>query len=228
MENLLPYTMFQKVLFPEKIASDNNESPKFFLQRKKILNVSPEASVWNYPLVIFDFETTGLSATHDKIIEMGAIRFENFKEVRHISTLIDPEMALKPEITRITGITNEDLKGQPNINTVLPEFLNFIDGAILVAHNAEFDMGFLRKCCLEIGLILDWPVLCTLKMARTLLTDLESKSLDRLAQHYQLTFEARHRSIGDVRVTAQVLEKMLADKGSKISSWRDVTPFRVI
>ena len=138
-----------------------------------------------------------------------------------------PDIELPVEAQRITGITSEMLKGQPKIEPVLRQFLAFIEGSVLVAHNAAFDMGFLRTACAQIGVDLEWPSFCTLKMARDILADLERKNLDTLAEHYDLQFEARHRSVGDVKVTVGVLREMLAEEGNHLKLWSDISPYSV-
>ena len=105
----------------------------------------------NCRLVVFDFETTGLDSYKDRIIEIGGLVVENGKAVDEFSTLIKPEIPLPPTAAKITGITEEMLVGQPPIEEELPKFLKFIEGSILVAHNAEFDMAFLRNTCERLG-----------------------------------------------------------------------------
>ena len=130
-------------------------------------------------------------------------------------------------VLKLTGISNEMLENQPSIDSALPKFLKFIEGSILVAHNATFDMAFLKAEVYRLGFDLEWSAFCSLKLARELLPELESKSLDSLAKHYQLEFEARHRSIGDVKVTIEFLEKILAEKGQHLSTWKDLKAFQV-
>ena len=96
-----------------------------------------------------------------------------------------------------------------------------------MAHNAAFDAGFINQACQRLDIELSWPVFCSLKLARDLLPDLERKNLDTLAEHYGLSFESRHRSIGDVKVTTGVLLEMLQNEGEHIVSWQDMAPFTV-
>lgn len=225
MSNLLQYSMFQDVLFPpESEAGSTAESSEFSLQ--KLLRYQPplDTVLAKSSLVVFDFETTGLDAREDEIIEIGAIRLENFEPVEEYSTLLSVDQELSSTITKLTGITSDMLNGQPVLKSVLPEFLKFIDKSILVAHNAEFDMGFLRAACKKLGYNILWPSFCTLKLARQLLPQLESKNLDSLARHYELSFEARHRSIGDAKVTAAVLKKLLDHDGVDLKTWNDIKP----
>ena len=228
MSEALKHSIFQQVFFPE--TGDLGEStPADDLVLRKVIRYHPDLnlSLKHAPLVIFDFETTGLDAGQDRIIEVGAVRLEHMKIVDEFSQLIQPEMSLSQEVINITGITDDMLAGMPLWTDVLPKFLKFFEGSILVAHNADFDMGFLRTSCLKEGYQLEWPAFCTLKMARQALPQLESKSLDALAEFYELEFEARHRSIGDVKVTTSVLESMLEQELADVETWQDAQPFAV-
>lgn len=223
--SLLAHSTFQDVFFP---AVDRQQEADETLALRRVLRfpVAPNHMIKDMSFVLFDFETTGLDAQTDRIIEMGAIRYQTGRVLSEFSTLVDPQMAITEQITNITGITPAMLEGQPTIQQVLTDFLDFIDGGVLVAHNADFDMGFLRQACLAQGVELEWPVFCTLKLARTLLPQLERKDLDTLAQHYELQFEARHRSIGDAKVTGSVLNRLLAHEGRHLRTWADLLPFR--
>ena len=165
----LAYSVFQDVFFPPE--DQNCEDGQSQLRLESVIRYAPhpQESFPQMPLVVFDFETTGLDSKVDKIIEIGAIRLEAGKPVAEFSTLINPDMKISEQVTNITGITEDMLEGQPNIKSVLPDFIEFFKGAVLVAHNADFDMGFLHSVCLEMGWRLQWPAYCTLKMARQLL-----------------------------------------------------------
>ena len=121
----------------------------------------------------------------------------NGKVVDELSTLIEVDTPIPEVVQKITGITPDMLVGQPRIESFLPKLYKFIEGSVLIAHNAEFDMSFLSAESGRLGFDINWPCFCTLKMARDLLSDLPKKNLDTLAEHYNLSFEARHRSIGD-------------------------------
>jgi DNA polymerase III epsilon subunit family exonuclease len=176
------------------------------------------------PFVIFDFETTGLDTRMARIIEIGAIKYVNRKEVGRFSQLVQPGQKLSSEITRITGITDAMLVGQPTIDHVLPEFHDFLRGSIGVAHNAEFDLSMLFHESNRLGVSCDYTVICTLKMARAFVK-IESRNLDSLARHFGLQFESRHRSIGDILVTADVLWK-ICDEHPELQTVAHLLPFR--
>jgi len=125
-------------------------------------------------LVVFDVETTGLDSKLDRIIEIGAQKIRGNKTIGEFSTLIRPDVPISDDVTRMTGITEEMLADQPCIEEILPEFIDYFGDSILVAHNAEFDISMLKAACSRIGVQLDWPCFCTLKMARQFLSQLEN------------------------------------------------------
>lgn len=174
------------------------------------------SSLRELDLVVFDFETTGLDVKTCRIIEIGAVKFRGGKEVARMSTFLDPGIPIGPEITSITGITPEMLAGAPTAEKVLPEFHDFLRGCVGVAHNAEFDCGMLVHESARLGIKCAYTVLCTLKLARALVKS-ERKNLDALAQHFGLSFESRHRSIGDILVTSAVLWRILDENPQLIT-----------
>jgi len=228
MANLLQYSVFSDVLFPSDLEGQANERDYNLQLRRSIrFQIAQHQVLAEHDLVVFDFETTGLDARQERIIEIGAQRLRKMEVIDEYSTLVDPEVTLSETITKITGLDNKMLAGQPRIAEVMPAFLRFIEGSVLVAHNAEFDMAFLSQSCFRLGYDLSWPAFCTLKLARVLLPELESKNLDTLAKYYDLQFEARHRSIGDVKVTVDVLRAMLDDYQNDLETWGDFQPYWV-
>lgn len=226
MSNQLIHSMFHEVFFPDSASQGINQAE---LTLNKVLRYQPshQLAFSRFETVVFDFETTGLDSRNDRIIEIGAIRYRDCEAVAEFSQLINPQRALSEIVKKLTGIDDEMLADQPVIEDVLGNFLQFIEGGILCAHNAEFDMGFLSNTCLRQGYQIQWPCFCTLKMARQLLPDLESRNLDTLADHFGLTFESRHRSIGDCKVTAAVLRAMVDQDSDRLMTWQDFQPFSV-
>jgi DNA polymerase III epsilon subunit family exonuclease len=218
--------MFYKVLFPERLVQQDTR--QFALRRPIQFLLEPTAILRNLPYVVFDFETTGLDHAYDRIIEIGAQKILNGQVLGEMTSLVRVDGDLSRVIQKITGISPEMLADQPTIEECLPSFLSFIEGSVLVAHNASFDLNFLKSEASRQGVDLEWATLCTLKMARMLLPELERKNLDSLAQHYGLTFESRHRSIGDVKVTAQILSLLLENKAKEMIEWQDFVPFQIL
>lgn len=226
--NLLDLSVFHSVFYPPRSVEEKSEKSEFLLRRPIRFSLDAKASFRDYPLVIFDFETTGLDMNRDRIIEVGAIKYVDMEAVEEYATLVATDSPLPAVVERISGITQDMLEGKPRLPEVLPSFLKFIKGSILVAHNAPFDMAFLKKECQRQGIDLEWPTFCTLKMAREFLPQLDSKGLDSLAKHYGLHFEARHRSIGDVKVTHSVLKNFLMEEGKHLEIWEELQAFRVV
>lgn len=238
MAQLLQYSMFQKVFFPpvQEDVSGTGKAASLKLQKLMRYQTAENASLLDVPVVVFDFETTGLDSQGDRIVEIGAVKLVGMVAVAEFSTLIRPEVSMGHVAASISGISEEMLKDAPPLMEVLPGFLEFIRGSVLVAHNADFDMAFLKAACLREEIDLQWPCFCSLKMARALLPALESKGLDGLATHFGLQFEARHRAIGDVKVTCKVLKELLglkdpltapAGEGWQRWSLKDLLPFFV-
>jgi DNA polymerase III epsilon subunit family exonuclease len=224
----LAYSMFYDVMFPkadQALGQDVTET--LTLRRLKRFLPELKREVREMPIVVFDLETTGLDPHADRIIEVGAMKLEGLKVVSEFSSLVHTDIELTDDIVRMTGITPDMLKGQPKIDQVLPKFLEFIEGSVLVAHNAEFDMSMIKATCSRAGVDLEWPCFCTLKMARVFLADLENKKLDTLASHYGLTFEARHRAIGDIKVTVGVLNELLRNEAAHLRQWHQFEPYKV-
>ena len=160
--------------------------------------------------IIFDLETTGLSAATERIIEIGAVEVENGEILESFDLFVDPEKAITPEITRLTSITNEMVAGAPKEADALEQFFRFCDGCdILVAHNADFDMGFLRAAIRRCGREEDPVQIDTLVMARAMYPELKKHKLDTIAERLGVTQKHHHRADDDARVLAEIFLKMV-------------------
>jgi DNA polymerase-3 subunit epsilon len=161
--------------------------------------------------VVVDLETTGGGPGRgESIIEIGAVKLAGGRVIDTFQALVDPGRPLPRFITGLTGIRDEMLAGQPRIEAVLPAFAEFAGSGVLVAHNASFDRSFLDAAWRA---VLGQPVtrnfLCTLRLARRLLPELRKRSLDSLADHYGILCVDRHRALGDARITAEVLFRLM-------------------
>jgi len=220
--------MFHDVLFPPFDAAGGAKGTETLtLRRLKRYLPSPDLRLATTPIIVFDLETTGLDPTMDRIIEVGAQKIVGGQVVATFEQFVYTDVELTDDIQKLTGIKPEMLVGMPREDEVLPRFLEFIEGGLLVAHNAEFDMSMVRAACSRLGIDLEWACFCTLKMAKELLPQLENRKLDTLAAHYGLTFEARHRAIGDIKVTAGVLHALLAKEARQITRWAELSPYTV-
>lgn len=175
-------------------------------------------------VVVFDLETTGLSPERDGVVEIGAVRVVNgrIEEGLRYETLVKPtnaagEVMLIPwHAQRVHGISNEMVRAAPTIDEVLPEFLEFVAGDAVVAHNIGFDGGFMRANARRLGLT--WQPaaeLCTVQLSRRAFPRERAHNLTVLAERLGLEFApgGRHRSFGDVQVTAQAYLMLLERLG---------------
>ena len=160
--------------------------------------------------VVFDIETTGLSKETESITEIGAVKVVDGKIIDRFSTFVNPERPIPAEITKLTGITNEMVADAPVITEILPKFLEFCQDAVLVAHNANFDTGFIRlnaerKCGIEVKN----TVLDTLELSRALLPELKKHKLDIVCEQLGVSLEGHHRAVNDAEATAEVFLKFI-------------------
>lgn len=167
--------------------------------------------------VVFDVETTGFSSKNDKIIEIGAVKIKNGEIVDSFNTLINPEEPLKDEIIALTGITDSMLTNQPKIGEIIGKFEEFISNSLLVAHNASFDMGFLKSNFEKNGLILEKAYIDTLELSRIFNPNVRSHSLGNVAKRYGVSLENAHRAVDDARATGEVFLRLLDEEFDKES-----------
>jgi DNA polymerase-3 subunit alpha (Gram-positive type) len=168
--------------------------------------------------VVFDIETTGLSAINDMITEIGGIRVVNGEIKDTFSQLVNPERPIPEFITNLTGITDEMVKDKPTIKDVIVEFKEFIKDDVLVAHNATFDIGFIREKMRLNNIQLNNPVLDTLELSRSVFPELKSHKLNLVAKHLGISLDNHHRAVDDAQATAEIFIKimnLLADKDIK-------------
>ena len=152
--------------------------------------------------IVFDLETTGFSAIKDKIIEIGAVKVVNGEIVDRFSTFVNPKRPIPFEITQLTSITDEMVMGYPDIETILPQFLEFAAGGVLVAHNAGFDVGFIEQNCRYQDIEPDFVYVDTVAMARVLLPTLSKYKLNVVAKALGISLENHHRAVDDAAATA--------------------------
>ena len=166
--------------------------------------------------VVFDIETTGFSATRDRIIEIGAVKVVEGKIVDKYSTFVNPDIPIPFEIENLTHISDEMVMDAPMIDVILPQFLEFCKGCILVAHNASFDVGFIRTKAAEMQIETDFTVVDTVGLARMLLPKLNRFKLNVVAKELHVSLESHHRAVDDAGATAEIFVKfiaMLKEKG---------------
>ncbi len=170
------------------------------------------------PAVVFDIETTGFSNQNDKIIEIGAVKVVDGAIAEKFSTFVNPQVPIPFEIEKLTGITDEMVMGADTIDAVLPKFLAFCEGCIVVAHNARFDTGFIAKNARDLGLAADPTIVDTVGLARVLLPELHNFKLDTVAKELSVSLQNHHRAVDDAGCTAEIYVKflqMMEERGYK-------------
>lgn len=158
--------------------------------------------------VAFDLETTGLDCEKDEIIEIGALKVIDGKVKERFIHFICPQRAISPEITRLTGITNAMVEGAPKADGVIPEFLDFCGDEVLIGHNIMFDFKFMKAGAAKLNLPFDKTGIDTLRIAKAVHADLESRSLESLCGHYQIVNASAHRAYHDALATAKIYQLM--------------------
>lgn len=169
----------------------------------------------NGSFVVFDTETTGLNFEFDRLTEIGAVEVSNFEVAEKFNTFVNPKRQISEKIVEITGISNEMVKDAPDEEQALKKFLNFVDGRVLVAHNAKFDFNFIaaaaRRCNVELNL----TFIDTLVLAKVLWPELKKFTLDKIARHLQLGEFNHHRACDDALMLAKIFLNMLKELKSK-------------
>ncbi|KOA20872.1 DNA polymerase III PolC-type [Clostridium homopropionicum DSM 5847] len=157
--------------------------------------------------VVFDLETTGFSSANDKIIEIGAVKISRGEVIDKFSYFVNPKMNIPYKITELTGITTDMVREAKTIDEVLPKFIDFCKGTILVAHNAAFDTSFIRKNCKDLNIAYEFPVMDTIPLAKYLFPELSKYKLNVIAKHLGVSLENHHRAVDDAKATADILLK---------------------
>ncbi len=159
--------------------------------------------------VAFDLETTGLYNRRDRIIEIGAVRMRNGEEIDRFQTFVDPECALEKRTTDLTGITDDMLVGAPKIEDALKAFLDFVDGSVVVAHNADFDTGFISSACRQLGIPYNLTSVDTLVISQNMLTALNAFGLDVVAKYFKLDDFNHHRAGDDALICGKIMSNLI-------------------
>lgn len=159
--------------------------------------------------VVFDLETTGFSPVENRIIEIGAVKVEDGAITEKFSTFVNPEVPIPFRIEELTGINDNMVLDAPTIEQILPEFLAFSEGAVMVAHNASFDMSFLEENARRLKMERTFTSVDTVELARFLLPHLHNAKLDTVAKALNISLENHHRAVDDAGCTAEIFEKFI-------------------
>lgn len=198
----------------------------YFVDDLKDFVVRPREQSLDDSFVVFDIETTGLSPKFCKIIEIGAVKIENGEITDSFSHFINPEIPIPYNITKLTTITDDMVMDAETIETLLPKFLEFVGDSVLVAHNARFDVSFIRKFAHDLGRTVENSVVDTMTLGHVLCPELGKFTLDRICKHLGIKLENHHRAVDDAAATAEIFKrfiKMLKDRG--VTNLSDLNTF---
>ncbi|MBS5985524.1 DNA polymerase III subunit alpha [Clostridium sp.] len=204
--------------FPEahKLLGRNNPDMKVIYGVEAYLAPDKKPSVRNIKgqsldttYCVLDLETTGFSPRLEKITEIGVMKYQDGKVVDKFSCFVNPEKSIPPRVVEVTGITDDMVRDAETIDKVFPKLLEFIKDSVLVAHNAEFDVGFLRHVARELGYEFDFTYLDTLSLAYELFPEYKTYKLGRIAKNLGIKVDVAHRALDDVDTTVKVFKVML-------------------
>ena len=190
----------------------------YFVDDLKNLVINPKGQDLNTEYIVFDIETTGLSQKKNKIIEIGAVKVNDGEEIDRFSEFINPEEPIPYSIEQLTSITDEMVMHAPTVDVILPKFLEFCGDDIVVAHNAAFDTGFIKKNAKDLGMKFDNTIMDTMTLSHVLLPELGKFTLDRVCKALNVKNEHDHRAVDDANATAKIFVKlyeMLVERGVK-------------
>ncbi|NLK24280.1 MAG: PHP domain-containing protein, partial [Clostridiales bacterium] len=213
--------------FPEahKLLGRDNPNMKIIYGVEAYLAPDKKPSVRNIKgqsidttYCVFDLETTGFSPKLEKITEIGIMKVKDGKVIDTFSSFVNPEKPIPQRVVEVTNITDDMVRNAETIDKVLPKILDFMKGSVLVAHNAEFDIGFLKHFSRELGYEFDFTYIDTLTLAQDIFYDFKTYKLGRVAKNLGIKVEVAHRALDDVDTTVKVFNimmKELKERGAK-------------
>ena len=213
--------------FPEahKLLGRDNPNMKIIYGVEAYLAPDKKPSVRNIKgqsidttYCVFDLETTGFSPKLEKITEIGIMKVKDGKVIDTFSSFVNPEKPIPQRVVEVTNITDDMVRNAETIDKVLPKILDFMKGSVLVAHNAEFDIGFLKHFSKELGYEFDFTYIDTLTLAQDIFYDFKTYKLGRIAKNLGIKVEVAHRALDDVDTTVKVFNimmKELKERGAK-------------
>ena len=177
--------------------------------KSNVVTSSKNQSLEDTTYCVLDLETTGLSFRTEKITEVGIMKVKNGEVIDEFSCFVNPEKPIPPKVVEVTNITDEMVKDAETIDKVFPKILEFVGDSVLVAHNADFDIGFLKHNAKELGYTLDNTYIDTLRLAKQLFPDFKKYKLGIIADKLGIVVEVAHRALDDVDTTVKVLNVMM-------------------
>lgn len=185
---------------------------------KNAVVTNPKGQDIDTTYCVLDLETTGFSATTEKITEIGIMKYKNGEVIDEFSCFVNPEKHIPARVTEVTNITDEMVKDAETIDKVFPKMLEFLGDSVIVAHNAGFDVGFLKQNAKVLGYKFDYTYLDTLSLAKDLFPEYKKYKLGKIADNLGIKVEVAHRALDDVDTTVKVFKvmlDMLKERGAK-------------
>ena len=173
------------------------------------LVVNEQGQDFTHDFVVFDIETTGFSPVSNRIIEIGAVKVVNGEIADKFSTFVNPQVPIPYHIEKLTGINDSMVMDAPVIEEVLPQFMEFCKDAVMVAHNASFDMSFIKENVMRQQLNKTFTYADTLGIARVLFPNQAKHTLDAVCKTMGISLENHHRAVDDAGATAEIFVKMI-------------------
>lgn len=207
--------------FPEAFGAAKKNKIKLipgmegYLTDIKPVVMRPDDRLLTGDIVVVDFETTGLNTKRHRVMEIGAVRIRNGQIIEEFSRFVNPCMPIPPEVSALTGITDNMVRDAETAEKEIPRLLEFIGDAPFAAHNAKFDYGMLTAECKRLGIEISMPVIDTLEFARRLYPDMRSHKLGAVCKHLGVSLKNAHRAVHDAHATALCLKRMLSDCAEK-------------
>jgi DNA polymerase-3 subunit alpha (Gram-positive type) len=181
----------------------------YLVDDTKTIVTNPKGQTFDDTFIVFDLETTGLSADVDRIIEIGAVKIKNGEIVDRFNTFVNPEIPISFKTENLTGINDSMVISAPKIQQALVDFLEFCEDAVLVAHNAGFDTSFIEKKAKEQGIEVNPTYIDTVLLAQFAIPNLNNYKLDTLCKHLGVSLENHHRAVDDAKATADIFLKLI-------------------
>ncbi len=181
----------------------------YLVDDKKEIVTNGKGQTLDESFVVFDIETTGFSPVTNRIIEIGAVKVVNGEITDRFSTFVNPEVPIPFEIEKLTSINDSMVIDSDTIEIILPQFLEFVGDAMLVAHNANFDVSFIKENAKRMDIPVDFTYVDTVGIARTLLTGQAKYTLDAVAKTLGISLENHHRAVDDAECTAEIFVKFI-------------------
>lgn len=208
------FDIFNRNKKSNELNNVNNLNAKGYIERKEVYLYSSIVEMLKKKYIAFDIETTGLNPVEDRIVELGAVLFENGIPVKKFSSLVNPNKFISFEATRVNNISNEMIQNAPRENIIYPKLVEFLEDSlsgeiVICAHNARFDIGFLSNTLERLGYSGNIKYIDTLSLSRNLIYGLENYKQSTVADYFDIINEEAHRAVTDAETCGKILYRFL-------------------